>query len=112
MPAKKPQVTLDQFYDRFMAFESRVAIRCDQVEQNFKSEIARLEARIQNVDRNLEKLTGDVETLKQEYHAIVAGLKRLEVQVSELSGETRSQLLSLKERVLATEDRITALESQ
>jgi archaellum component FlaC len=111
MPAKKPKVTLDQFFDRFQAFENRVAIRFDQVEQNFKGEIARLEERIRNIDINLEKLTGDVETLTEEYHAIVAGLKRLESQVSELSEEAFSQLLSLKNRLTAVEDRVLALES-
>jgi len=75
MPAKKPRVTLEQFFDRFAAFENRVALRFDQVDQNFKGEIARLGERIRNIDTNLEKLTGDVKTLTQEYHAIVAGLK-------------------------------------
>ena len=119
MPAKKPRVTLEQFFDRFVAFENRVdgqfhivATRFDQLEQNFKSEIARLEERIRNIDTNLEKLTGDVETLTQEYHAIVAGLKRLESQMSELSEETQSQFLSLKNRLSAVEDRVLALESQ
>jgi archaellum component FlaC len=119
MPAKKRKIPFEQFYDRFLAFEDRVdgqfhkvAIRFDQLEQNFRSEIARLEERIRNIDTNLEKLTGDVETLTQEYHAIVAGLKRLESQVSELSEEAFSQLQSLKNRVSTVEDRVLALESQ
>jgi archaellum component FlaC len=69
MPAKKPKITLEQFYDRFVAFENRVAIRFDQVEQSVKGEIGRLDARIRNIDTNLEKFTGDFETLTQEYHA-------------------------------------------
>ena len=126
MPAKKPRVTLEQFYDRFLVFENRVdgrfqqidgqfqkvALRFDQVEQNFKTEIARLEARIRNIDNNLEKLTGDVETLTQEYHAIVAGLKRLESQMTQVSDETKSEFVTLKERVSAAEDRVLALESK
>jgi len=119
MPAKKPKITLEKFYDRFLAFENRVdgqfhqiAVRFDHLEQNFKAEIARLEARIRNIETNLEKLTGDVETLTQEYHAIVAGLKRLELRVSELGEETPSQLLSLKNRLTAIEERVLVLESK
>ena len=112
MPARKPKVTLEQFYDRFVGFENRVATRFDQLEQNFKAEIARLEARIRNIDNILEKFTGDFERLTQEYHAITAGIKRLESQIGELGEEAPSQLVSLKERVAAIEGRVLALESQ
>ena len=46
-----------------------------------KEEIARLEVRIRAIDTNLEKLTGDLETLTEEYHAITAGIKRLEAEM-------------------------------
>ena len=36
MPAKKPKVTLEQFYDRFVAFENRVDGQFQRVDSQFQ----------------------------------------------------------------------------
>ena len=109
MPAKKKTITLEQFYDRFVAFENRVALRFDQVEETIKAEIARLEERISGIEKNLEKLTGDHERLEQEYYAITQALKRIEGQLDSLTGQhkdLRADLVVLTGRVNRIEEHV------
>ena|SRR2546425_11735039 len=116
MPTRKRTITLEQFYDRFLAFEGKingqfrnVAIRFDQLEETVKKEIARLEVRMIAIERNLEKLTGDQERLQQEYFAIIQGLKRIESRLDTLTGQSkglRSDLDALVKRVTRLEEQV------
>lgn len=92
-PPRTP-VTLEQFFDRFVAFEENVNSRFEQVgarfeqvdtrfdridlqfkdvahhiftlEDTFKQKIARLDVRLTEVNKILEKQAGDLEGLRPE----------------------------------------------
>jgi chromosome segregation ATPase len=123
MPAKKKTITLEQFYDRFVAFEKKVddrftridgqfhnvAGRFDELDNNLKGEVARLEIRIGVIEKNLEKFTGDFERLEQEYFAITETLKRIEAHLDTLTGnetELRSDVEVLTKRVARIEQHV------
>ena len=108
----------DSHDKRFDDHDTQFANLAKQIfvfEDSFKKEIQRLDARISDIVKNLEKLTGDVETLTQEYHAITAALKRLEDRIGDFGqgkGSIREELDSLKGRLSAVEERVVVLETR
>ena len=106
MLAKENTIALEQFFDRFVAFENRVALRFDQVEQGFKAELARWEVRVWAVETTIEKLNGNLDALTREYHAITGGLNRLKAKIDELGKgmkSVRSDVDSLRRRMSVVE---------
>ena len=118
MPDQKEPITLEQIFAKLTNHDVQFASLARQIfafEDSFHKEIRRLDARIGAIERNLEKFTGDFETLTQEYHMITVALKRIEIgmdNLDEAADSHRLDLDSLKQRLAAIEDRLLALESK
>jgi chromosome segregation ATPase len=80
------------------------------LEDSFKKEFRMLEERIQGVEGTLEKQSGDLEKLSQEYHMITVALKRVESSV-ETNSSFRVELDAMKGRMSSMENRILSLEA-
>ena len=126
MSPRRTPVTLEKLFDRFVRFEENVNARFEHVdsrfnqvdvqfknvahymfalEDTFKKEIARLDGRLNEVGKILEKLAGDLESLRLEYHMIVEALRRLEARLQSLDAiearqdDLRTDLSALAKRV-------------
>ena len=125
MPAKKKTITLDKIYlkllehdKRFDAVDERFArqdVRLDNFASQFfefkdsvDKRFEELLGRIRAIETNLEKLTGDVDKLTQEYYAITAALRRLEKAI----GDPENWTSSIREELDSMNARITTLERQ
>ena len=138
MPSRKKTVTLEQVFEKLETISKKqtdhdrqfkkvfekltshdkqfasVAKHLFSLEDLIKQETTRLDKRIKAIEINIEKLTGDLETLMHEYHAITAALKRLETAVDAFAkgqSTVRTEMDSLNRRMSVIEGRVMALES-
>src|SRR5688572_27035878 len=87
MPVRR-KVTLEQVYakleshDRHFEKHDRqfegITKLLFKVEGSLKAEISSVVERVRQLDKNVEKQTGDLEKLQQEYFALVQSVKRIE----------------------------------
>ena len=114
MPVKK-KVTLEQVYaklvdhDRHFEKHDRqfegITKLLFRVEDSLKGEIAKLSKRVEQLETILEKQTGDLEKLQQEYFALVQSVKRIEKNLESRPKRQGTDTVELSQ-VLARLDRI------
>src|SRR2546429_7818982 len=82
----KRKITLEQVYAKLVSHDRHFEKHDRQfdgmtklmfrIEDSVKAEIAKVLERVQQLEANVEKQTGDLEKLQQEYFAVVQSLKR------------------------------------
>ena len=103
MPARK-KVTLEQVYAKLEKHDRQfegITKLIFRVEDSLKAEIAKVIDRVRKLEDNIEKQTGDLERLQQEYFAVTQSIKRIEKTLEDQA--TRDDELS---SVLTRLDRI------
>ena len=117
MPATK-KVTLEQVYAKQLQHDRQfgeTAKLIFKMEDSLKEEIARIVQRLQKLEGAVEKQTGDVEKLQEEYYAVLQALKRIEKNMErkpEKKKETNKELKEVFVRLGRVETRLTLVEAE
>ena len=114
MPVKR-KVTLEQVYAKLESHDRHFEKHDRQldgltkllfkVEDSLKAEIAKVMDRVRTLESNVEKMTGDLEKLQQEYYALTQSVKRIEKTLEAQSARKGDDKDELAE-VLVRLDRI------
>ncbi|MBI4473752.1 MAG: hypothetical protein HY646_13880 [Acidobacteria bacterium] len=119
MPAKKKTITLETVYSKLLEHDKQFDNMTKHIfalEGTLRKEIETVAKRVAQIEEDLEKMTGDLETLTQEYRMVTVALKRLEQRLGDLPGEDRgpvqSEIDALNKRVSGLEQRVGLIESR
>jgi hypothetical protein len=80
MPAKR-KITLELIYAKLLKHDRQfegLTKMIFEVEDRLKAEIATVLERVRNLETIVEKMSGDLERLQQEYFALTQAVKRIE----------------------------------